>query len=88
MADAIVVGAGIQGVSIAYHLAQRGMKVIMVTSPSAGEGKSTTAANLAVGLAEAGKRVLLLSADLRNPRRPEADTDDRLAAALERETGG
>jgi capsular exopolysaccharide synthesis family protein len=34
----------------------------------AGEGKSTTAANLAVVLAETGKDVLLVSADLRRPR--------------------
>jgi polysaccharide biosynthesis transport protein len=33
-----------------------------------GEGKSTTAANLAVVLAETGKDVLLVSADLRRPR--------------------
>jgi capsular exopolysaccharide synthesis family protein len=54
-----------------FASAQRNMKVLMVTSPGAGEGKSTTAANLAVGLAEAGKRVILLSADLRNPRAHE-----------------
>jgi capsular exopolysaccharide synthesis family protein len=57
--------------SVMFASAQRNMKVIMVTSPGAGEGKSTTAANLAVGLAEAGKRVILLSADLRNPRAHE-----------------
>ncbi|MFN2589922.1 MAG: polysaccharide biosynthesis tyrosine autokinase, partial [Actinomycetota bacterium] len=57
--------------SIMFAAAQRNMKILMVTSPGAGEGKSTTAANLAVGLAEAGKRVILLSADLRNPRAHE-----------------
>jgi succinoglycan biosynthesis transport protein ExoP len=56
---------------VMFTAAQRGMKVLMITSASAGEGKSTTAANLAVGLAEAGKRVILLSADLRNPRAHE-----------------
>jgi polysaccharide biosynthesis transport protein len=41
---------------------------IMVVSPGPGEGKSTTAANLAVALAESGREVLLVSADLRRPR--------------------
>src|SRR5215218_8642917 len=41
---------------------------IMVVSPGPGEGKSTTAANLAVAVAESGRGVLLVSADLRRPR--------------------
>jgi polysaccharide biosynthesis transport protein len=41
---------------------------VMVVSAGVGEGKSTTAANLAVALAETGKDVLLVSADLRRPR--------------------
>jgi capsular exopolysaccharide synthesis family protein len=41
---------------------------VMVVSAEVGEGKSTTAANLAVVLAETGKDVLLVSADLRRPR--------------------
>lgn len=44
------------------------LKVIAFTSPAAGEGKTTTAANLAVSLAQTGKRVIALSADLRKPR--------------------
>jgi non-specific protein-tyrosine kinase len=54
--------------SITFLAAQRGLKVIMITSPAAGEGKTTTAANLALVLADAGKRVVLVSADLRKPR--------------------
>ena len=53
---------------ISFLAAQRGLKVIMITSPAAGEGKTTTAANLALVLADAGKRVVLVSADLRKPR--------------------
>lgn len=54
--------------SVSFASVQRGLKVIMVCSPSAGEGKTTTAANLALVLADAGKRVVLVSADLRKPR--------------------
>lgn len=44
------------------------LRTLVVTSPSAGEGKTTTAANLAVTLAQQGMRVLLVDSDLRQPR--------------------
>ena len=44
------------------------LRVIGIVSPAAGEGKTTTAANLAVSLAHAGKRVIVVSCDLRKPR--------------------
>ena len=40
---------------------------IMVSSPSPGEGKSLTSANLAIIMAQAGKHVILIDADLRRP---------------------
>jgi capsular exopolysaccharide synthesis family protein len=40
-------------------------QVLLVTSPSPGDGKSTTAANLAAALADSGQRVLLVDGDLR-----------------------
>ena len=42
-------------------------KTIVVTSPTPGDGKSTSASNLAIAMAQAGKRVLLLDADFRRP---------------------
>ena len=44
-----------------------GAQVILISSAHAGEGKSTSVANLAASFAEAGMRVLVLDADLRSP---------------------
>jgi capsular exopolysaccharide synthesis family protein len=51
-----------------YAASQQPLKVLMVTSALGGDGKSTTSSNLAVALARAGKRVIVVSADLRRPR--------------------
>lgn len=42
-------------------------KIIVMTSPVPQDGKSTVSANLALAIAEAGKRVILVDADLRRP---------------------
>ncbi|HEY6566690.1 MAG TPA: Wzz/FepE/Etk N-terminal domain-containing protein, partial [Actinomycetota bacterium] len=51
--------------------AEQDLKIFMVVSPSSGEGKTTTASNLAVVLAQAEQRVALVSADLRRSRAHE-----------------
>ncbi len=43
-------------------------RVLSVTSPAAGDGKSTLALNLAISLAQSGKRTVLLESDLRRPK--------------------
>ncbi len=45
---------------------ERASRVVLVTSPGAGEGKSTTVANLAVAFAEVGKQVLVIDCDFRH----------------------
>lgn len=42
--------------------------LVQVTSPNRGEGKTTTVCNLAVSLARAGHRVVVVDCDLRQPR--------------------
>lgn len=46
----------------------RDNKVITITSAVAGEGKTTTATNLAIALAQTGTQVALVEGDLRRPR--------------------
>ena len=54
-------------IRVEKELRDRGKKVLLVSSAIPGEGKTTVAANLAIALAQKGKRTLLIDCDLRNP---------------------
>lgn len=47
--------------------AHKGTTTMLITSPATGDGKSTLASNLAIALAQAGQRTIILDADLRKP---------------------
>ena len=53
--------------ALEYHTRKRGQQVVLITSVDENEGKSTIAANLALALAEKGRRVVLLDCDFRKP---------------------
>ncbi|MBW4669811.1 MAG: polysaccharide biosynthesis tyrosine autokinase [Cyanomargarita calcarea GSE-NOS-MK-12-04C] len=54
--------------NLGFTLFGETVKVIVVSSSVPGEGKSFVSANLAVALAQLGRRVLLVDADMRRPR--------------------
>ncbi len=53
--------------NLQFAYTDRQLQTIGITSAAEGEGKSTTVANLAVALAQSGRRVIILDADLRRP---------------------
>jgi Mrp family chromosome partitioning ATPase/uncharacterized protein involved in exopolysaccharide biosynthesis len=54
--------------NLEFGFLTRQVHTLVITSPGMSEGKSTTAANLAIVLAQSGRRTLLVDADLRRPR--------------------
>ncbi|MDB0579473.1 CpsD/CapB family tyrosine-protein kinase [Salinicoccus roseus] len=53
--------------NIMYSSVDKPIRSVLFTSATPGAGKSTIAANMAIAYAQAGKRTLLLDADLRRP---------------------
>jgi capsular exopolysaccharide synthesis family protein len=54
--------------NVLFSTGEEGLRSLVVTSAGPGEGKSIVSANLAIALAQAGLRVLLVDADMRRPR--------------------
>lgn len=52
---------------VQFALQQLPHKLLLITSPTAGDGKSLVAANLAMAMAEAGRKVILIDANFRRP---------------------
>lgn len=61
---------GFRGIRTAIFFNTHGRRhnVIQVTSPNMGDGKTTLITNLAVSIAQTGRKVLIVDADLRRPR--------------------
>jgi capsular exopolysaccharide synthesis family protein len=54
--------------SLQFARQERDLRTILVTSPGAAEGRTSTLSNLGAMFAQAGERVVLVSCDLRKPR--------------------
>jgi succinoglycan biosynthesis transport protein ExoP len=59
-----------RGIRTALYFSTRGEghKVIQITSPNMGDGKTTLSSNLSVSIAQSGKQTILIDADFRRPR--------------------
>lgn len=53
--------------SLFFRSKQLNAKVLAITSSNSGDGKSTVTANLAASMAQSGRKVLLIEADMRRP---------------------
>ena len=77
--------------NLQFAYADRQLQAIGITSATQGEGKSTTVANLAVALAQTGRSVIVVDADLRRPGQHTLfglNRDAGLANVLKGDTAG
>jgi non-specific protein-tyrosine kinase len=76
--------------NLQFAYADRQIQTIGVTSAAQGEGKSTTVANLALALAQSGRHVIVIDADLRRPGQHTLfglDRDEGLSNVLRDDQG-
>jgi len=67
-----------------FFVSENGEKnVFLFTSPSPGDGKSTITSNLAISIAQTGKRVCLVDADFRRPMLKKLFASDREEGMLD-----
>ena len=68
--------------SIFFGVTKGGARTILVTSPTSGDGKTTLVSNLAITMAQAGQRTLIIDADLRKPKQHKIfDIDNEIGIA-------
>ncbi|MFQ5420316.1 MAG: CpsD/CapB family tyrosine-protein kinase [Anaerolineae bacterium] len=53
--------------NLSFYSLDNPIRTLVVTSPASGEGKSTTVANLAVTMAQSGRKTIMVDCDLRRP---------------------
>lgn len=71
--------------NLTFLLADRESKVFGITSPEAGDGKSTTAINMAIAFSQLGDKVLLVDADMRRSsvhKKLKIENNDGLSGVL------
>jgi capsular exopolysaccharide synthesis family protein len=71
--------------AVFFGAPKEGAKTIHITSPAPGDGKSTLASNLAISMAQAGQKTIVIDADFRKPvqhRIFELDDDRGLSSVL------
>ena len=71
--------------NLSFLLASAKNNVVVITSPNSGEGKSTTAVNMAIAFSQLGERVLLVDGDMRRSslhKKLKVENDDGLSNIL------